>query len=192
MKNTLYVSIILSSMPIHAATSPKSYTQIAQEEATHLAQSAQATTMHHARAVKAKAIQQFNESYNRFQQCLHGKCTKGQALKVARDLGIAAAAVITTMYIAGGVFKKGANYIYRGGEQLQRPGKFIYEKASRVVYPFKKGDWVKYRGPLGEIISGEVISYDPLKRTVKVQNYDSNRINEVKADIVKLIEPAQY
>lgn len=48
---------------------------------------------------KEKAIQQFNESVERMQKCFRKrKCTRTEALKVARDLSIAALAAIGIVY----------------------------------------------------------------------------------------------
>ncbi len=99
---------------------------------------------------KAKALKQFNETLNRFKKCLHGKCTKMEALKVARDLGIAATAVIIGLYSLGTVIEKSSHALYKSvpkestfkglswqirdygrtmGEYMQKPG----QRAMRPV-----------------------------------------------------------
>lgn len=46
---------------------------------------------------KAKA--QWNESLGRFRRCLKGRCTRKEAFKAARDLGIAAVVTAATIYV---------------------------------------------------------------------------------------------
>ncbi len=45
------------------------------------------------------AKKQFRASIDRFKRCMRGKCTRREAAKVARDVGIAAAAVIAAVYV---------------------------------------------------------------------------------------------
>ncbi len=57
----------------------------------------------------SRAKKQFNESIDRFNRCIQGKCTKREALKVARDIGATAIAVAVVVGTAYGVrtrFKK--------------------------------------------------------------------------------------
>jgi hypothetical protein len=56
---------------------------------------------------KKRALKQFDESVDRFKRCIRGKCTKMEALKVARDVTIAAAATIAAMYVTGVAMEKG-------------------------------------------------------------------------------------
>jgi hypothetical protein len=59
------------------------------------------TISDYARNAKQSAVNAFNNSVDRMKRCIKGQCTKMEALKVARDLGIAASAAIATMYAAG-------------------------------------------------------------------------------------------
>lgn len=85
-KNFSFLMLIFIGgiLPLHAAEPQKSYARIAKE----------------------KAAKQFNDSYDRFKRCIHGNCTKIEALKVARDLGAAALLLITVMYGAGAIINK--------------------------------------------------------------------------------------
>jgi len=75
--------------------------------------------------ILGRAQKQFNESLDRFYRCVQLKCTPWEALKAARDLGIAAATVIAVMYVTGEAFKQLAGPIMPGlygvGEGLQAP-----------------------------------------------------------------------
>ncbi len=71
------------------------------------------------------AKKQFRTSIDRFKRCMRGRCTRWEAAKVARDVGIAAAAVIAAMYVTGGALKKVGGpmvpELYFVGEALQAP-----------------------------------------------------------------------
>ncbi|TET34285.1 hypothetical protein E3J61_03085 [Candidatus Dependentiae bacterium] len=71
------------------------------------------------------AKKQFRTSIDRFKRCMRGKCTRWEAAKVARDVGITAVAVIAAMYVTGGVLKKAGGPVvpelYSAGEALQAP-----------------------------------------------------------------------
>lgn len=111
-------------------------------------------------SIQQKVVRQFNESLNRLNQCFRGNCTKGEALKAARDVGIAALAAITALYI-GKTTIKAAPKAYRYGlQKAEQAGQFIssaIEEPQTRVYqqqipsalktaPFKKGDIVEIKG----------------------------------------------
>ncbi len=57
----------------------------------------------------SKVKKQLNESLDRFKRCIRGKCTRKEKIKVARDVGIAAAAVLAMVgggYLAWTVASK--------------------------------------------------------------------------------------
>ena len=73
-----------------------------------------------------KVKKQLDESLNRFKRCMRGKCTRKEKIKVARDVGIAAAAAVlavvgATVY-AGKRIKNAAEAISsrpRAAEEVQ-------------------------------------------------------------------------
>ncbi len=92
---------------------------------------------------------QFNESLDRFNRCIRGKCTRWEALKAARDLAIVAAAVITAVYAGKRVVEKGTEVMRsRRGEAPatgaeMEPGAFRGPKAPEVsegVFPGEAAD----------------------------------------------------
>lgn len=141
MKKLLYIILMLNTC-INAQTSYKTF---AQQEAIRIANFAQEKTTDYMHIARQKAVKQFNTSLDRFKQCLHANCTKMEAVKAARDLAIAATAVITAMYVIGGGMKKGAVYMKQTGKWLQKPGKTIYTKAERFIYPIQEGDRIEYQ-----------------------------------------------
>lgn len=60
------------------------------------------------KGLKTKAMKQFDESVDRLKRCFAGKCTKMEALKAARDVGAAAVAVITVVYLGSKLGEAGA------------------------------------------------------------------------------------
>ncbi len=102
-----------------------------------------------AATAKQKAMARFNTSLNRFKKCYQNpkSCSRMDALKIARDLGIAAVALVTAAYVTGGALKLGVVTIpveyqatkpvrsalkatYHAGEALQKP-------AGAVINPLK-------------------------------------------------------
>lgn len=102
-----------------------------------------ALVIHSTMLPQSGAMRQFDESVARVQRCLRGECTKTEALKAARDVGIAAVAVVTLAFV----------------------GRTAAQKAARYMDPFKKGDLVYYEN---HSKIGVVESYDPRLQMVKI------------------------
>ncbi len=100
-------------------------------------------------AAKEKATKQLDESLDRFKRCIKLQCTRWEALKAARDVTIAAAAVIAAMYGTGTVLQmperrklwkykeptETEKAMYGAGILLKRPGKEIGKAAAKVGRP---------------------------------------------------------
>ncbi len=170
-----------------------------------LSQATLASTADTSRTLKAKAIRQFDASVGRFKRCLHGKCTKVEALKAARDVGIAAVAAVTALYLTGIALQKGAKAAYKitpgkyldtlepvaesvgaVGAYMQKPAQYSLEKTRRVVFPFRQGDRVSYRDYWGAEVEGTVKSYDPIKRLVLVRDSNTSVTENLPAKNVTL------
>lgn len=144
----IYLGIIavIGIVSINAAEPQKSYVRIAQE----------------------KTIKQFNTSLDRFKRCMHGKCTKGEALKAARDLGIAGMIAITASYGLGTALELGtetishrigkpaptsvyatARYMKTPGEVATQPFSMASQKISRMRTGFNVRDRVQYKNMVG-------------------------------------------
>ncbi len=141
----LAAAIMVSSVPLHAREGRISKARrIVKEKVS---------------AAKEKATKQLDESLDRFKRCIKLQCTRWEALKAARDVTIAAAAVIATMYGAGTVLQiphreyKGFSKrpelektLYGTGRVLRYPGRKIGKKVGRpIVKKLKKlGNLEKY------------------------------------------------
>lgn len=102
-----------------------------------------------AESIKEKATKRFNASLDRFRRCIQLKCSKREALKTARDVSLAIAAVIAAAYGAGEFLKGVGKYnppIYRLGKQLQWPVKRL---TGQTEPPVEK---VTYRGRTWTVI----------------------------------------
>ena len=133
----LAAAIMVSSVPLHAREGRISKARrIVKEKVS---------------AAKEKATKQLDESLDRFKRCIKLQCTRWEALKAARDVTIAAAAVIAAMYGTGTVLqipKKRRDFPWEATEAeealagagilLQKPGKKIGEAAAKVVKPITK------------------------------------------------------
>ena len=116
-----------------------------------------------AKKTKEKAMEQFEKNLDRLKECFNGKCTKQGALRIARNVGIAAVIAIIALYAGGtilhrGVADKPESKVYHAGTYMRAPGTVIKKGAAmagkkvaksplgRRVYPFQKGDRVKWEG----------------------------------------------
>jgi len=112
MKKSRFITILLSvifSTFLVSAEEPTTYAGIA----------------------KKKAMHEFNESLARLKRCFRGNCTKGDALRAVRDLGIAATLVIVGLYGVGGALKKGADAAYMNTPHQY--DKIVYQRFTRPV-----------------------------------------------------------
>ncbi len=162
--------------------------------------------------VKEKVVQQFEESLNRLKRCFKGQCTKVEALKAARDLGVTAVGVITVLYITGSAFQQAAETaykrspeqyresvqsisepIYKAGYYMRRPGRPVMRKvdpyiskATRTIFPLQYGDSVKYKKRVAD-----VLKYNPMSGNVTLQwQIGGGLVNrfDVPASEVELIQ----
>lgn len=66
------------------------------------------------KSAKEKSLINFNAVFGRFKRCIQLQCTKLEALKVARDVGVAAVSLIVAAYAAKGVITKSEEEIAKG------------------------------------------------------------------------------
>ncbi len=124
-----------------------------------------------------KAKQQFNESISRFKKCVFKlDCTKWEALKLGRDLTIAAGLVIAAMYGAGTALQRGARKapvgytakrkIWQAGTMLQKPGQPFMKAGTRAAQVGQRGveAAAKWGAEQGEAAM-EKLSPSPLTKT---------------------------
>lgn len=89
------------------------------------------------RRVKERWTQKLDAKVDRLKRCLKGQCTKLEVLKAALDVVIVAGATMATLYITGGVAKKGGSALSRrgykgGGSMLTRMGKLFRAPAKNA------------------------------------------------------------
>ncbi len=140
----LAVTIMVSSVPLHAL----------QKERISKA----------VRTAKEKATKQFDESIERLKRCIKLQCTKWEAAKAGRDVGIAIAAVIAAMYGAGTALQKGAEFAEKRRLKSGEGFYFAPGRATRVPhYAYKAGEALTY--PVDEPISAvKRIPFELFKR----------------------------
>jgi hypothetical protein len=116
-----------------------------------------------------KTQAQFKESLERLKRCMHGDCTRAEALKTVRDLSIAVGVVIPATYVTGAGLKKLAEWVYYAGAGA----KAVAKKAARPYYKFYIGEevWV-IDGNHKLVGSGYVQSYLGHDFVVDVQVWD--------------------
>ncbi len=125
----LAITIMVSSVPLHALQKKRISKAI--------------------RTAKEKSMKQLDESVQRLKRCIKLQCTRWEALKAARDVTIAAAAVIAAMYGAGTALREGATEArgydllppqvtrpaFRTGKALQYPVTRAREALRRETQP---------------------------------------------------------
>ena len=100
-----------------------------------------------------KVKKQLDESLNRFKRCMRGKCTRKEKIKVARDVGIAAAGAVLAIATAAHFVKKARMVPYG-----IIPGQRFDSNAVMKVFP--PGSRVRaYTNPddASTQVSGEVV-----------------------------------
>ncbi len=134
------------------------------------------------------AKKQFRASIDRFKRCMRGKCTRWEALKVARDVGIAAAAVIAAMYVTGGALKKVGGPIvpelYFVGEALQAP----VELALMAV---RREGWKPEEVPTEEVPTLNEQLRDAKKEYLNKNVLDMHNPEEIKEYKVVSVYPVE-
>ncbi|TET36461.1 hypothetical protein E3J61_00685 [Candidatus Dependentiae bacterium] len=140
----LAITIMVSSMPLHAMQKERISKAI--------------------RTAKEKSMKQLDESVQRLKRCIKLQCTKWEAAKAGRDISIAIAAAIATMYGAGTLLQKGAEF----AEKRRMPsGEGSYFAPRRVTtvpyYAHKAGEAL--RAPVDKPISAvKRIPFELFKR----------------------------
>ena len=110
---------------------------------------------------KEKIKKQFNESLDRFKLCMKGECSRWEAMKAARDLGITAVALIAAVYVAAKAISP--DYTPKVGEQYKFQSSFL--ASPRKITIQKVGPYnITFKWPEGNLSTRHLDRWNLLRK----------------------------